>query len=39
MAYKIRKRVFSGITLSDVNIPEVSIGGSQHYNTVHNYYI
>jgi len=27
---KIRKRVFPGKPLSDVCIPEVSIGGSQH---------
>ena len=27
---KIWKIVFPGKTLSDVNIPEVSIGGSQH---------
>ena len=27
---KIWKRVFPGKTLYDVNIPEVSIGGSQH---------
>ena len=31
---KIRKRVFPGKPLSDVSIPEVSIGGSQHLTTV-----
>jgi len=31
--------VFPGKTLSDVNIPEVSIDGFNIYNTVHNYNI